>query len=122
MDELIVDGFWLLIGYAIAWAVYMACSFGFVRFARNSMVVEGRPLAGFYVASVVSWLLATMCACFFVVSMEPSPWMIAIMGVIVLGVYFRSMESVKMDQATTVNVLCSLSIVGGAALLWQLVS
>lgn len=112
----------LLVGYVIALAVYMGTTFAIAQFFRSALAAEGRPLPGFYAASAMAWLFATICACYYVVTMAPYPWEIIVMAVSILGVLLLDARDFNTQQPKGLVALCSVVILGSAWIVWKLVS
>ncbi|MBS1814398.1 MAG: hypothetical protein JSS87_05950 [Acidobacteria bacterium] len=112
----------LLIGYAIAFAVYMGTSFAFAALFRSALASEGRPLPGFYAASAFAWFLATFCACYFVVTQAPYAWEIVLITLVILVVLFRSAYDFHPQQPKRLVILCAITIMISAVIVWKLVS
>lgn len=111
----------VFIGYLIALAVYLGCTFGFARFAGKHLAVDGRPLPGFWVATAMSWLFATIAATYYVVTQAVYPIEILGITLILLLIVVRSALDFRDQQPRGLAVLSGFSVLLGTGIVWKLV-
>lgn len=111
----------VFIGYLIALTIYLGCTFGFARFAGKHLAIDGHPLPGFWVATTVSWLFATIAAAYYVVTQAPYPIEILAIAAALLIIVVRSAVDFRDQQPRGLAVLSAFAVLLGTGIVWKLV-
>lgn len=111
----------IIVGYFVALVVYLACTFAFARLAGSQLASEGRPLPGFWFATGLSWLFATVAATYFVVTRVPYPIEMFLLSAVLIAIVLRSASTFSSQQPRSIAVTAILCISAGSGIVWFLV-